>query len=60
MPRLSAQPFHRLRISGTGTGTGTFTGAAGIQGQALEVVASFESKPNACANNLLPGWVTRR
>jgi hypothetical protein len=32
---LSAQPFHRLRISGTGTGTGTFTGAAGIQGQAL-------------------------
>jgi hypothetical protein len=24
-----------LRISGTGTGTGTFTGAAGIQGQAL-------------------------
>jgi len=24
--RLSAQPFHRLRISGTGTGTGTFTG----------------------------------
>src|SRR4051812_1440005 len=36
MPRLSAQPFHPLRISGTGTGTGTFTGAAGIQGQALE------------------------
>jgi hypothetical protein len=32
---LSAQPFHRLRISGTGTGTGTGTGAAGIQGQAL-------------------------
>jgi hypothetical protein len=32
---LSAQPFHPLRISGTGTGTGTFTGAAGIQGQAL-------------------------
>jgi hypothetical protein len=25
-----------LRISGTGTGTGTFTGAAGIQGQALD------------------------
>jgi hypothetical protein len=34
---LSAQPFHRLRISGTGTGTGTFTGAAGIQGQALNL-----------------------
>jgi hypothetical protein len=35
---LSAQPFHRLRISGTGTGTGTGTGAAGIQGQALAVM----------------------
>jgi hypothetical protein len=65
MPRLSAQPFHRLRISGTGTGTGTFTGAAGIQGQALAVfwvdgheIRQRPSKPSAAhaANRLGRRW----